>query len=258
MSVEPKTVLLYAMGGVAAPSIKHSLRRASPSLNIVQAHVLNFIHAMELRAAQRMAGWRGAFKPKAIRAQLEELREPPSRIKILSIVADPIETNIVSYYQSLDLIFNRNNAYESLSLDELTAGFFSRYLHAFPLTWFDKELHQTMGIDIYSYPFPAKKKALSLTKEGIDFLVVRKDLDDLEKQVLIESFLDIRGLVLDHQNAPVPHPDPEKFRAFVSQLELPSSYIEQMLCSKYTRHFFSATEIGALKNKWCSNSRQAV
>ena len=83
-----------------------------------------------------------------------------------------------------------------------------------------------------------------------DILVMRSDLDDASKKERLEEFLGVEGVSLAPKNVASQKPYAAACRKFLDALELPESYVDEMLDSKYTRHFFSPDERASLRAKW--------
>jgi hypothetical protein len=247
-SDRPK-ILLYEMGGMAAAAFKSSLQKSGHGLDLTHVHVLNHLFIRELNAARRAVGWSTMIPPNQTRGYWRRLQaEGP--LKVIALVDDPVAINLAAYFQNLDLAFQMQAACTHLSMDAIIQGFFERHQHTFPLAWFSKEVHQTLGIDVYARPFPHKDKAVRLEGGGHELLVLRKDLDDAEKGKLLDDFLGITGLDIQHAHAENERHHPDLYQDFVAALKLPQTYLSQMYDSKYARHFYTEAEIHQLREKW--------
>ena len=120
-----------------------------------------------------------------------------------------------------------------------------RFPHAEPLTWFDDELRPVFGVDVYEHPFPASGHL----RIG-DVLVLKSELDDATKGAAVSEFLGIRNLVFRPANVTTSKAQGEAYKRFVSTLRLNPQFVEKMLESRYTRHFYTEVEREAMRRRY--------
>jgi hypothetical protein len=135
-------------------------------------------------------------------------------------------------------------------VSRLAGEYLERFDHRGGINWFDREFKPVLGVDIYEHPFPHDKGHTRIKTVRYDILVMRTDLDDASKKRCVEEFLGLEGLSLVPKNVGSQKPYAATYRKFLDALELPESYVDEMLGSKYTRHFFSPDEIASLRAKW--------
>ena len=105
------------------------------------------------------------------------------------------------------------------------------------------------GIDVYDIPFP--EEGFFITEnENIDLLVMRHDIKDSQKEKLIKKFLGINNFTLSNTNIGDEKDYSSTYNKFKT-LSIPDDYLDKMLNSKYTKHFF-LNDIDTIRNKWKS------
>lgn len=173
---------------------------------------------------------------------------------IISLTRDPVARNISFFFQTIkdyipeweDLVNGEN-----IDLDELQEIFLSiKSIHAFPETWFDKQLKEVTGFDIYSEPFPASLgyKIYKPTKR-FNILVMRvEDMNKILRKAMSE-FVGIENADMVNDNVSGEKLYHELYTKF-KKLPLPRNYIDQIYSSKYVKHFYTADEIDRFRNKW--------
>ena len=244
-------VLVYQMAKVGSSTVTWALRDAGIP-NVFQVHLMHPDNIRRFRAKLLKLGWvrfrtnvdfNGGFLYK-------DIIEPGRKAKIITLVREPIGRNASFYFQNLHALWDADDAHESVELSRLLSEFHDKFNHRTCLTWFDKEFKPVLGVDVYEHPFPHDAGHLRINTDRYDILIIRSDLEDSSKAKCIEGFLGIDGLSLAPKNVGSQKPYAATYRKFLDAVELPEGYVNEMLDSKYTRHFFSPEEIASIRAKW--------
>ena len=107
-----------------------------------------------------------------------------------------------------------------------------------------------MGINIYEYEFPKDLGYLEIRNDRYDAIVLRYDLDNETKTKCISKFLGIKPFPMVQKNISVHKPYRKVYQNFIQAVRFPENYVNTMLDSRYTRHFFSQSEIQSLRHRW--------
>lgn len=244
-------VIVYQMAKVGSSTVTWALREFD-GLNVFQVHLLHPDGLRRVRSRLRKKGLSGLRSEIDIRGRIlfEGLIKSGLKAKIITMVREPIGRNCSFYFHNLDFLWDTPDAHEGVEFRQLLSGFHDKFDQHTCLNWFDREFKRVLGVDIYEHPFPHDAGHLRVSTDRYDILVLRSDLDDSLKKSCIEEFLGIEGLSLAPKNVGADKPYAAVYRKFLDALELPESYVNEMLDSKYTRHFFSPDEIAALRAKW--------
>jgi len=246
-------VLVYQMAKVGSSTVTWALREID-GLHVFQVHLLHPENLRRLRAALRERGRRLARLQSDMDVRgavfYKGLIKSGLKAKVITLVREPIGRNCSFYFQNLDILWQTADAHERVEVSRLAGEYLDRFDHRGGIKWFDREFKPVLGVDIYEHPFPHDKGYARVTDDRYDILVLRSDLDDSLKKNCIEEFLGIEGLSLAPKNVGSRKPYAPVYREFLDALELPESYVDEMLDSKYTRHFFSPDEIAALRARW--------
>jgi hypothetical protein len=241
------------MAKVGSSTITWALR-AVDGLHVFQVHLLHPDSLRRLRAGLRKRGrWLARLQSDMdVRGRVlyKGLIKPGLKAKVITLVREPIGRNCSFYFQNLDILWQTADAHERVEMSRLVGGFQDRFDHQGCLNWFDSEFKPVLGVDIYEHPFPHDAGHARISTDRYDILVMRSDLGDASKKRCVEEFLGIEGLTLAPKNVGSEKPYAATYRKFLDALELPEAYVNEMLDSKYTRHFFSPDEITTLRTKW--------
>ena len=179
----------------------------------------------------------------------DELVRTNRRFRVITLVREPISRNISAFFQNLDGMVGKSDAHQ-LATDELIESFLTGYPHDVPLTWFEKELLPTTGIDVYSKPFPFDVGYTTFEHEKVRALVMRHNLDDEKKASSLCEFLKLDELSMRKANVAEQKTYADASRQFLDSIKLPESYVDRMLSSKYATHFWSDAELQKIRERW--------
>ena len=246
-----KIVLLYQMGKVGSRSLDYSLKnnnetevevfhlhRMLPSSNL--SHILKAVCNGNIPQAVTYRCWMEIF---------EKIILKKTKVYIISGVREPIARNISAFFQNAKLTDSQLR--ETNSVIDL---FFDTYPHDTPLTWFDLQFQQPLGIDVYQYPFDKESGCVEFSVDNCEVMIISAEKVNREKEEHVTKFLKLREFKIINRNAASEKPYADAYREFKKKIRFPASYIEKMLDSKYAKHFFDQGFITLTKNLYAVES----
>ncbi len=105
-------------------------------------------------------------------------------------------------------------------------------------------------MDVYSVDFPKEAGWQVLDTGKSSVLLFNSKLTDALKEGLLEQCLGLKGVSLKRLRASQDREYADAYQRFCAELTLPSDYVRMMCDAKYTRHFFSDSEIAAMRERW--------
>lgn len=246
-------VLVYTMGKVGSSTIVNSLRKLK--VPEMQPHSLTYSRKgsyFVLPELSRLEKTIWGIKSQLIKvkAQLYLKSKVGKKIKIISLTREPISRNISAFFEQIHHITDRN--IEEISTSELIDLFWKFANHQTPLIWFDQEIKELFGIDIFDFEFDKKNGAVIINEGDIQILLMT--LEKLKNQeAKLASFLGIEEISLSSTNRSEKKNYNRKYNQFMNQIEIPDNYIKEMYESKYMKHFYTQDEINDFKKKWIKN-----
>lgn len=251
-------VIVYQMAKVGSSAVVGALTRSR--LPVFHVHRMSASHLDQLRARRAALGWHIPTVPVHDQLGLElydRLIAPRGRARIITLVRDPIARNLSSYFEHLDFIWRTGNAHGAIPLDDLCAGFFERFTHSEPLTWFEDELQPVLGIDVYARPFPA---AGHVTIRGgtFDVLVLESEAADEVKHAALSEYLGIEVAPLRRTNITGESSKGKVYREFIRRIRFTAAYVDELMNARYTRHFYSEAERDEMRQRWLESVRPFV
>ena len=269
-------VLMYSMGKVGSAAIVYSLQQLDPPLRVMQLHWLHPDNlardmAFSKRAAKQFAANRGKkFRPSYIwrgEYYADKISAPPApgqRWKVITLVREPVIRHISGFFQNIESYFGYDyqsalqTRTEEQVCDELLELFYQGYgtnkqidhPDSDPLTWFDIEMKPTLGIDVYQSAFDPAKGLATYAGPTADLLLIRLESADEVAQAGVREFLQLESFDLLRSNVAEDKPYAGVYRIFKKRARFSASYLDEVYSSRYCQHFYSPTEIQALKEKW--------
>ena len=259
---EHKPILVYQMGKVGSKTIVHSLTQSSLPNEVLHIHVVTQSYLDQLEDVLRKAFPKLHHVPphlivgEFIRDWEDEARDPRPWI-VVSIVRDPIARNLSCFVQDIDLRqpeFNYQEKVDSMPMEELapqlTELFLSDHDHDRPLEWFDVELKQTMGIDVFCEPFPKEKGYATFENDRAKLLLLKLEKLNACGEDALSSFFELEGIKLVHANIATEKKYSDVYKKYLKFISLPESYLDKMYDTKLAKHFYTHEEIASMRKKW--------
>jgi hypothetical protein len=258
-------VIIFQPGKVGSRTMHRSLQEAFKRIElstqveiktpVYHAHVLNHL---DLIVAEASSQWNSparlnyVLKSKALREEIDS--QPRKDWNIISLVRDPVALRVSALFQMLkENIPDWKEGYEAskLTVNELQEMLLSYKFRPEGLdTWFDRQVRDFLGIDVYLQPFDhSKGYQIYDNRRGFRLLVIRlEDLDRVHRQAM-RDFLGIPDFELINTNVGDQKEYRELYREFKS-VALPASYLDRAYNTRFAQRFYSAEEIQAFREHW--------
>ena len=224
-------VLVYQMGKVGSSSLGMSLSEAYPGVT-VNSHDFSASHDKWM-----------------VRRLHRAVAEQGMRIKIISLVREPIGRNVSAFFENFERDAGVKYWKSELTVGQLRALFLENYRHELPLVWFENHIEDRFGIDVYASSFPESGHA-TYASAAADLLVVRSEIPDAEKEDAIRAFLDLHSFRLLRANVGDLKVYADTYRDFKQEVRFPADYVDRMCNSRYFQHFYSQEVIEGTRRRW--------
>lgn len=185
------------------------------------------------------------------------------RVKVISLARDPVARDVSGFLHFLswrnpDLAASLANGAGPRRLARGAAAQFFRFDEAtnYTCTWFDREIKEVLGIDVFESGFDRDAKRL-LTGDGgrVEVLVLRTE--DLEDPMALGALSEFIGVDVRRE---MPHQESIRHRLTVDtspksedvfpHVRIPRDVLELVYSTKFARHFYDASEREALMRRW--------
>lgn len=258
-------IIVFQMGKVGSSSIVKTLSSHLGGHQIFQVHFLTrpWMKRVEneFRQASRVRGRafidRHVLESRYLIGQLEASASGKPW-KVISMVRDPVARNVSAFFQAFPVYFAREHhngggGMAELDSDQLLDLFINQFgadRHAVPLTWFQREVEPTFGIDVFQEPFDTARGYQIYRNSRCELLVLRMEDLDRVASAALQEFLgfDVPSQVNSNRAEDKDYAD--VYREFRSRLVLPKAYLDQMYESTYATQFYSPEELLRFRSRW--------
>ncbi|RMH29524.1 MAG: hypothetical protein D6693_01840 [Planctomycetota bacterium] len=247
-----RVVLDHQVGKVGSLSVARAIGRI-PGTAVFHSH---WIPPRDLAAGPRTDAERAlmtdqdpyGFGPRLWRHVLT----PGRPVDVVTLVRDPVARNISWYFDLLDKFWRVRDAHRVVPAPRLHAEFFDRFDHDAPVRWFDDQIREVYGIDVYDHPFDPGVGWAIIDQPPVRLLVLRTEATDDAKARAIEAFFDrpAGSVSIPARNVSAAKPHAAAYDAFRRTVALPEAYLERMYGSRMARHFFAPEELDRLRARW--------
>jgi len=241
-------VLVYTMGKVASKSIAQSLKSHFKN-SVYHIHSLNKAKIEKVNADCFKKGIYPDGRTKGGLIYKYKVL-PKKSVKIITTIREPIARNLSAFFEVFEYHTGSNVKDWKGDVNDLQQFFQTEFDHNYALNWFDDEYKMMLGIDIYQQKFDSTLKYKIIKNENLDILLFRIDISDNEKENLIKDFLGLNNFKLTNKNIGQKKDYNKLYMNLKENIKLSSTYIDEMLDSKFTNHFYSMSEILELKKKY--------
>ena len=235
--------IVYAMGRVGSVALFRSLYAHGEFA--IHAHIL---HPANMRAKGKRYGTPGWAHEHVIARR--------KRVRIISLVRNPLECMVSAFAPELTMPPVDGGGVPDLPSAELTrqftSGYFDERRHREKLNWFETEFKPALGIDVYEHPFHREKGYARFREGACEVLILRTEMDDLAKAQVISDFLELRNFKVIRANVGEQQSYGDAYRVFKERVRVPEAYLDEVLNSRFARHFFTPETLDATRSRFTS------
>ncbi|MGI9065254.1 MAG: putative capsular polysaccharide synthesis family protein [Pyrinomonadaceae bacterium] len=238
------------MGKVGSSTIKLTLDR----LNLFQSHQVHRLNPDNIARVKREHESRGWAPPAGDLNGLElyeRIIKTRAPAKIITLVREPIGRNFSYYFQNLDKICGTPDAHASIPTEQLVRDFPVEFPYSDdPLTWFEYEFKEVLGLDLYSYELNMGRGFAEVKSDLYDILILRTDTADEIKSEALAKFLEVSRAPLVQANITAHKEQAKAYRKFGNSIQMVPAYLDHMLGSKYSCLFFDEKDLSRWRDEY--------
>ena len=252
-------LLVHQMGRAGSMTTVDTLRAAGLDLPIFHTH---WLHPDSLKTRLSYASIKGMKEsryPLNVRTSIR-ISEHLQRVgagsrdwHIVSVFREPVARNMSVFFLSINAFikdfFDRHES-GNLSDEEILQTFLKQFPHDQPVQWFDQEIRDTFGIDVYDFPFPVDQGYQVIRQDNISLLLIKvEDLNQCYADAF-EDFFGVRVPELKQTHITERDPSYSMYKDFIANNILPNEYLDRMYGTPFSKHFYSVEEIATFRDKW--------
>lgn len=258
MQCSEKSVLLLQMGKTAGNTTRRSLQFKGFEVSYV--HFLNGETIKSNKEHQERIGiippnhW---LESNRIRGLIDEYGPKSVFGKVITTFREPVGRHISCVFEEFDRLFGQYTGRD----DDEAVGYIIGHLQQhfrekfcleqdFATNWFDNEMKESLGIDVYQRPFDHARGYIIIDQTPVKLLVMKYErIKEIFSQAL-STFLgtDIASPV--NSNVSSQKHYARLYKRVLREIKFDRQLLEYIYDSKYMRHFYSGEEIRGLVDRW--------
>ena len=250
-------VLVHQMGRAASMTVVNTLRTMELDLPVHHTHWLNPASVKDrvgrLERFQRFDALNVSVSKLIIDTlSPDEIRSYPWRI--ISVIRDAVARNLSAFFLSVEKFIPniyRRHVQGNISHDEILQVFLRAYPHEIPLRWFDHEVKDVFGLDVYAQPFPFELDYALYELRSMRMTIIKVESLGRTFQPAMKALLGNAPGQLVHTHISAKEaPYASIYKSFSDSACLPDDYLNRMYDSVYSHHFYRPEELIAFRRKW--------
>lgn len=257
------SVLVYQNGKVGSSTVAQSLQSAG----IKSAHIHRFFFKNDIVGELLLGEEQQDFIKKSNIFQFQSLKYVKSikdeikRKKIITMVRDPIAVDLSTVFQWIGTEISDRYFAEQLkkgkAFQQIVAEFMVKMQNRL-FDWFDEELKELCGVDVFAYPFDKDKGYATILHNDVEILLIKAEKLSQMAEVL-KHFTGNNQVELVNKNMGKDKGYAHIYDAIKKRLVLPKEYVEFYYKNNpYMDHFYSEEEKKEFLKKWSKCIKEKV
>jgi hypothetical protein len=242
-------IIIVQIGKVGSKTIFNTLGQLNLGHPIWHVHsIRNYFYSWQEEHSSNKESFADVLKSKVNPSKKNE------KLKVISLVRDPIARKISSFFQSYKSPKNSRLISDPVNIERLIQEFLDRFKPKCPYDWFDQEIKPIFNIDVFKEKFDKGIGYKIYENDQIDLLVIKLEKLNSCYQQAFYQFMGIKNLHLISGNVGKNRYYADIYSEIIKNIIISESYIEIIYESNRFKHFYSQEEISALRDKWINSS----
>jgi len=247
-------IVVYTYGKVGSSTMYYTLKKYMPLNKIYHSHVLTKEKLLERLNNGYDEKSKQQADQKSLKLNYLIDKDKKIRLKIISIVREPISRQISDLFENWETIFG-NMMFDDLDIktveDKLSNSGSMSYLKK----WFDEEFKESTGINIFNLNFD-KEKGYSIYRfDDFDLLMMKlENIDDIFIEA-IQDFLNIEMKRMRVVNTAHDKKGYAKYKQIKKELRIDREILKRNYSKDYIRHFYTDKQISTFVERWSKDKQ---
>lgn len=252
VAVRRRPYLVYTMGKVGSTAVAESLRAGGVE-PVIDVHFMagNLDQAVAEHAARGVASGHLATG-RSLRRRRRVLVE--KGCLVISLVRDPVARELSNAFQNpalLSLESDGGGPELTALIERLHEGFLSPAPTEYVDSWFDLEVQESFGIDVFGEPFDAERGYQVYAAGPVRLVVIRlEDLDEVGTEAIRELTGGEVSIGIEARNVRDRTSERDRYREARRRFVLPEPVLERIYSGRLAQHFYTATERQEMIRRW--------
>jgi hypothetical protein len=253
-------IVIYQMGKVGSSAVYESLKKAGIANPVYQVHFLSYSNLDEVERYYQSVGAKiDILAARFWRSLRHKLDRTKGSTYLISLVREPVAREISDVFHNMashhrELVTGTGDVNIEKTVDFLGAHFadFDETTD-YACTWFDREILDSFGIDVYASPFDHSRGFSIITNGRAKLLLIR--MEDLSNVfgVAMREFMGL-SVPLVRSNESASKRYFKAYQAVLQKFALQTVAGKKIYDSRYAQHFYPADVRSRLVAKWSSSN----
>jgi hypothetical protein len=253
--------LVYQMGKVGSQTVERTLQTLDIQSPVIHVHTLNPDQLKKAIAKERQS--HGSHLPAHLIASsilVRKLRNGLFPCRVITLTREPIARAVSFAFEDWKKkapnALRENGAFDTDAVTEKVKRMLkNQAAHGDPSHWFDRELKEVLGIDVFAEPYDRMKGYTIIEGSKVSALVLR--LEDMNRSLpdALSAFLGVEKRRVDIRSENVGDRKwyADSLQHVKDRFTLPPDLAQSVLDTRYVKHFYSP-DAPHILDRWSANS----
>lgn len=242
-------IAVYTYGKVASSTVYFTLKKYLPMNHVYHNHVLD---KQNLKRRLDLDEYGTLQKNRDIQGlKINKMLEsnPGLRLKIITIVRDPIARMISDIFENWKLFYEDMN-YDDIDIKELEKKYNNSNTFQYMKKWFDEEFRAFTGVDVFTHEFDKYSGFSIYNFEQFDMLVMTLEGLNKNYSTAFQEFLNINIPKLRNINTARDKEGYYKYLEIKKNLKFEKLKLEESYSQNFIQHFYTDEQIDIFIKRW--------
>lgn len=253
-------IVVYQMGKVGSASVHARLHGMDLDVPVFHAHALKYLNdeaqGLTASAPEPVTALHLPHQERELWRLMQQGRW--KNWTLIALVRAPVPRSISVFFHRLYLNWSMPNPEARRARNEITVADllerFSAFEDPVPQVWFEQQVQEMFGIDVYAKPFDRERGYELYAHGNVRLMVIR--LEDANRRIApaMQELLGLTDFQLATRNVSESGPYGAMYQEFLASLRLPAARVEAMHATHYARHFYTSEELSASVARWVNGA----
>jgi hypothetical protein len=182
----------------------------------------------------------------------EQVRRSPNGFRVASCVRDPISRQISHLFKFPEISQKLAGLDVYSNPDGARRWMVEAFHRRRPLTWFEEQISEPFGVDLFGSPFDRVAGTLRLVHGGARIVVIRFEDPAATRETGLGWLLERERLIIPVVDRSSDKATAMAYKRFCDAFIAPDRLIEAVYESKMMKHFYVEAELHNFRNRWSS------
>ena len=239
-------IIILTPGKVGSSSVYYTLKIDLHDYSIFHIHFLSK-EGIKKAKHSHLSSDRKSLPLHLIVSELlsKKLKSYNGKIKIITILREPISRTISSFFQNIDFYKDAIEDSKLVINESISLKILEKEIKGSVTSinnWLNSEIEENFNIYIYNKKFP-KEKYMIFKNQKVDLLLLKmEDLNDVFTNATADFFNIEEGIVLENFNVGKKKYYSKQYQKLKNRIHIDENILKKIKSSKYYIHFYAKND----------------